>query len=171
MKAKEIKKVAGILILIVIISLGGLLGNKVCQRNQMMRKIESIPEFNLYTLKDSLYTQQQIPQGLNTVFVYYNSECEYCNAEAEKIEENLSSFKNTQFIFVSFEKTDVIRNFALKYDLLNLTNVYFLRDKKLEFSNFFGAQSIPYLLVYSTDGKLVKRHNGVISIEELMNLL
>ena len=171
MKTKTIKRIIGFIIFLVLGLLIYLIGTKAIQRNEISKKLNSIPHFRLFTLKDSLFTKSNLPSNRKIVFVYFNTECEHCSGEATQIKSNIDKFQHVQFYFVSFEKTDLIKSFASNHDLTTEKNVIFLRDKKHLFSEEFGANSIPYILIYDENRKLIKKHKGVLETEQLKNLL
>ena len=47
----------------------------------------------------------------------------------------------------------------------------FLQDSIYTFAKQFEANSIPYILAYDTQGKLLLRHKGQLRVEKLLQLL
>lgn len=103
--------------------------------------------------------------------MYYNSECEYCQSEALQIRENLVGFKNTQVIFISFEPMEEILKFATAYQLDQSPNVLFLHDSKSAFSELFDANSIPFMLLYNSEQKLLQKFKGATKIANVVKHL
>lgn len=165
------KKKLKIAIIAVIIGVIGYLGyniiKKINYKTEVAARIKSIPSFSFLTLENRDFTENNLSKSNYKLFVYFNSECEYCQSEATQISENLEQFKDTQLIFVSFEPLANIKQFASDFNLLDKENVIFLQDKKLEFAKIFDAKSIPFMLLYSKENQLIQKFKGATKIENI----
>jgi thioredoxin-related protein len=103
--------------------------------------------------------------------VYFNSDCDYCQSEATKIEERLGHFKEVQLVFVSFEEQKNIIDFAKEYKLYKKENVVFLEDKEMVFSQIFDVNSIPYIVVYDKDKNFLQKFKGATKIDNILAVL
>jgi peroxiredoxin len=168
------KKKVRILIALLLISLVGFLGYKITNtlkaKKEAAERIQTIPNFSFFNLEGTVYTQENLPNK-PIVFVYFNSECDFCKTEATKIQERLIDFKNTQLVFISFEDKKAISQFATTYQLNNQENVLFLEDRKATFSQIFDANSIPFILVYDTNKKLLQKFKGATKIDAILKVL
>ena len=144
---------------------------KSSEKNKIAESVKTLLNFEFQTLREEPFTHHDLKSGLNTVFIYFNSECEFCQHEAQSISENLTSFKEAQFVFVSTESLETIQRFSEKYGLNNQPSIIFLRDNQEIFSNRFDATSIPYILVYGKDLKLVKKHKGQLNAKGILRVL
>jgi len=169
------KKTIKYLILFIIVSLISLLSynitRKITYKNEVAERIKTIPDFSFKTLKGNDFTKENITKDRNTVFIYFNSECEHCQYEAYAIREQLNNFTNTQILFISFENKSRIKTFAKEYKLDNKMNVFFLHDKDSNFSEIFDAHHIPFTLIYNRQQKLVKKYIGEVKIEAILKSL
>lgn len=166
------------ILFIVIICVLGLLSylgynfiSKAKEKNQIARQLEIIPEFEFLTLKKKPYTKPDLKTNQNTVFIYFNSECDFCQHEAQSISDNLENFKNVQFIFISTESIATIQQFSEQYNLNNQHNITFLFDYLNIFSSQFDATSIPYLLIYDKKQELIKKHKGQLNAKGILRAL
>lgn len=148
--------------------LGYSIVTKTNQKNFIAQQIKTIPEFELLTLQEELFTNKNLQPNLNTVFIYFNSKCDFCQQEAKDISNNIEEFKSTQFIFVSRESFEVIQNFSQQYKLNNKSNITFLHDSLDIFYNRFGATSIPYILIYNKNQELIKKHKGLLNAKGIL---
>jgi len=167
-----------ILLFVVAISVLGLLSylgynviTKAKEKNQIAKQLEVIPEFKFLTLEQQPFTKVNLKSNTKTTFIYFNSECDFCQHEAQSISDNLDSFKNVQFIFVSTEPIETIKQFSEQYNLNNQQNITFLYDNLDTFSSQFDANSIPYLLIYNQKQKLIKKHNGQLNAKGILRAL
>lgn len=169
------KKKTGIIVIISIVSLLYYLGyniiTKAKQQNKITKQLQTIPKFELKKLNNVSFSNSDLKQNTSTIFIYFNSDCDFCHNEAKSISQNLNKFKDVQFIFVSFEETEVIKKFAELHKLNNQENIIFLEDKKGDFSIKFNASSIPYILIYNQNNKLIKKHKGQLNTNGILRAL
>jgi peroxiredoxin len=169
------KKKIGIIIIISIIGLLGYLGyniiTKAKEKNDTAKKIQTIPNFELKTLENVSFSNANLKQNIPTIFIYFNTECDYCHHEAKSISQSLNKFKDVQFIFVSTENIEIIKQFSEKYNLNNHNKTTFLYDSNYSFSSKFNANSIPYILIYNKKQELIKKHNGQLNANGILRVL
>lgn len=169
------KKPILLIVVFVALSLLSYLGynviSKVKEKNQIAKQLEIIPEFEFLTLEQKTFTKSNLKPNSNTIFIYFNSECDFCQHEAQSISDNLDSFKNVQFIFVSTEPIETIKQFSEQYNLNNKQNITFLYDNLSTFSSQFDANSIPYILIYDQNQKLIKKHKGQLNAKGILRAL
>jgi thioredoxin-related protein len=87
------------------------------------------------------------------------------------IKENIEKFKDFQLVFISFEKSDLIKAFATKYKLNNYVNITFLSDTKVSFSTTFDVKSLPCLVLYDKNQRLIEKIKGQTKAETLIKKL
>jgi len=169
------KKYLKLFIAIVLISIIGYLGysiaTKLQHKKEVTARIKIIPAFSFKTLTGAVFTDKDLDKTNPKLFVYFNSECEFCQAEATSIHKKLDNLKNTQLLFISYEETDKIKAFAQQYELLNVKNIVFLEDKNMAFAPLFDAKGIPFMLLYGKDNKLIQKFRGVTKVEKIIALL
>lgn len=161
----------GLGVLLLSVFVGVKIYQKISHKNQVVKSLLVLPEFSFADLQGNMFTNDDLKQGLATVFVYFNSECDYCLHEAQSIRKNLSRFDSTQFVFVSFEPVENIKKFAYAQQLLGIENITFVQDASFVFAQKFDANSIPYLLIYSEDKRLIYKHKGQVKAETILRVL
>ncbi|MFW0739737.1 peroxiredoxin family protein [Flavobacterium sp. T12S277] len=144
---------------------------KINHKKEAAENIKTIPDFSYKNINGGFFTNQDIKINTPTLFIYFNSECEYCNEEAKMIKENVEKFQNVQLIFVSFEKLELIKTFVTKHQLTSYDNIHFLCDNKVTFSATFDVKSLPCLVLYNKNQKLVEKIKGQTKIEILLKKL
>ena len=166
------------ILILVIIALSSLLSYLVYnviakskEKNDITKQLKIIPKFELKTLDNIPFTNSNLQPDTSTIFIYFNSECDFCQHEAESISQNLNKFKNVQFIFVSTETISSIKQFSEEYKLNNQTNITFLYDSGDNFTSRFNAQTIPYILIYGKNKELIKKHNGQLNANGILRVL
>lgn len=159
-------------LIVLFVSILGILAYQFCktfqQKEAQFEKTEYLPEFALYDTKGILRTQEDTEKGKWTVFVFFNSDCNYCQDEAKQLYEVREKNKKINFLWVSSENMETITDFQYKYKLVENTNIIFLQDTKANFSTSLNIKSAPWFLVYNPEGELVKNRKGVWRINKLL---
>lgn len=164
---KKIKIVIVLTLICLVSYLGYSISKKIRYKSEVAERIKSIPNFSFFTLNDIPFSEKELTKNTYKLFVYFNTECDFCQHEVEQISEHLIEFENTQIVFVSFEEIETIREFTSKQKLLNKKNVIFLQDKKLEFTEIFDVKSIPFMLLYDIENKLIQKFKGATKVEKI----
>lgn len=163
------------LVIASVLSLLSFLGyniiTKVKEKNTITQKLQTIPEFEFLTLERQVFTKANLKQNVITILIYFNSECDFCQNEAQSISANIDKFKNVQFVFVSTEAIVAIQQFSEKYNLKSKQNIIFLYDNISTFSSRFDTSSIPFLLIYDKNQKLIKKHKGQLNAKGILRAL
>ncbi|WP_166966052.1 peroxiredoxin family protein [Yeosuana marina] len=169
------KKILKVIIIVFIFSLLSYLVynvyDKMQYKNNIEKSLQIIPEFSFKTLENKDFTKADLALNIPTIFIYFNTECDYCQHEAQNINKNIEFFKNCQILFVSTEDIKSIKEFGDNYNLSLHSNITFLYDSSNTFSNRFDATSVPYILVYNMNQELIKKHKGQLKVEVLIKLL
>jgi peroxiredoxin len=169
---KKYLKIAIPLLLIGLIAFVGYkVVSKINHKKQIAENIKTIPNFSYKKIDGTAFTNQNLKQNKVTVFIYFNSECEFCNEEAKMIQQNIDKFNNVKLLFVSFEKPNLINAFAIKHKLSNYDNVTFIYDSKTTFSTTFDVHSMPCLVLYDKNQKLIEKLKGQTKVETLLKKL
>jgi peroxiredoxin len=169
------KKYLKIVIPITFIGLLTFLGYQIVttinHKKEVAANIKIIPEFSYRYINGGRFSNQNLKINTPAIFIYFNSECEYCNEEAQMIKESIDKFIPYQLIFVSFEQTDKIKYFAKKHNLLNYDNIHFVCDTKVTFAATFDVQSLPCLVLYDKYQQLIEKIKGQTKVEVLLKKL
>ena len=145
--------------------------SKINHKKEVEENIKTIPKFSFQNINGGVFTDQNIIKNTPTIFIYFNSECEFCNEEAEMIKESIEKFKGIQLVFISFEKPDLIKAFAIKHKLNIYDNLNFLSDTKITFATTFDVKSLPCLVLYDKNQRLIEKIKGQTKAEILIKKL
>lgn len=145
--------------------------SKINHKKEIAENIKTIPAFFYKNLKGSVFTKENLKEDTPSLFIYFNSECEYCNEEAQMIQKNIMLLKKFELLFVSFEKPALIKAFATKHELNTYDNVTFLSDTKASFATTFDVKSLPCLVLYDKNKNLIGKIKGQTKVETLIKKL
>lgn len=148
--------------------LGFRIISQIKHKNDVALNIKSIPTFSYQDITGENFTNQNLKKETAVIFIYFNTECDYCIHEAQMIKENIAQFKDLQLIFVSFENPELIKKFAQKHKLITYENVYFLSDNKVSFSTTFDSQSMPSMILYNKKHQLIEKIKGQTKASTLL---
>lgn len=144
---------------------------KIQHKKEVAENIKTLPKFEYQNINGGYFTNANLIENTSKLFVYYNSECEFCKEEAKMIKENITQFKNTQIIFISFEAIEKIKQFASIHQLDSYDNINFLCDSKVTFATTFDVKSMPCIVLYDKDNNLIEKIKGQTKAETLIKKL
>lgn len=170
MQKKKAKVILGFLFLSFLGFLVYKITDELNHKKQVAENTKTIPNFSFLDINSNIYSNKNL-QNKPIIFVYFNSDCDYCQSEAKKIEDRIEDFKKIQLVFISFEEQEGIVAFAKEYNLYNKENVVFLEDKKGVFSQIFDVNSIPYIVIYDKDKNFLQKFKGATKIDAILKVL
>lgn len=165
---KYLKIILPIAIISFLVIMGYKVVDKINYKKQVAENIKQMPVFSYFDLDGNVFTKDNLPKNTPVLFVYFNSECDFCNHEAEMIQQNLEKLEDIQIVLISFEKMDRIKEFAQKYSLLQHDNINFIADSKATFATTFDVKSLPCLVLYDKDRNLIEKIKGQVKIETVL---
>lgn len=158
-----------------VLTLLGFMGYKVIRLAQQKQAVEQalqeVPNFEFVTTKREVFNQASIDPNTPTLFVFYNSECDYCRHEALDISENIEELQDIEVLFISTEPKAEIIDFSEEFNLNQQQNIHFLHDSTSSVYSLFDLTSYPYLLIYDKNKRLLKRHKGQLNVQAILRVL
>jgi len=135
----------------------------------------TLPDFEVFTLEEEPFTQDQVKKNTYIYLIYFSPTCGHCqdafkflNLRAEKIGK-----AEVQLYPVSSNTTKETLKFFDIYapKIQNLSNVHILRDNDFKFAEKFGVAFFPTSFLYDQDGELVKVYEEASEILFFLNEL
>lgn len=169
------RKYSKIVVLFFCVSFLSYMGYKISSiinyKKEVAQHIRSIPAFSYLNVNGLSFTNKSLKVNTATLFIYFNSDCEFCNEEAQMIQENIEKLTLIQVVFVSFEQAEKIKSFAKKHKLLNHGNIHFVSDIKVTFATSFDVKSLPCLVLYNKNQQLIGKIKGQTKVETILKKL
>jgi len=131
---------------------------------------KKIPYFSFATLDRKPFVKDDLDTVRTKLIFYFNSECDHCQKQGKWLSKEIDIFKDLEMIFISYEEKDAIRKYRDKHNF-SQENITFLEDYRLTFSNLFGAETFPSILIYSKKGKLIKAFKGETKVNEISKFI
>ncbi|MCY3999020.1 MAG: TlpA disulfide reductase family protein [Flavobacteriaceae bacterium] len=138
------------------------------KKEAIKQTIRTIQKFSLKQTTGDLFTQDSFTGANWKVFIFFHSECGFCQEDAQQLSAIKDSIKNTLFLWISSESFTQIKTFAEQYQLTEDHTVLFFQDQQGRLSDSWGIRSTPQFLVYNPQGELVKNHQGAWRMNHLM---
>lgn len=115
------------------------------------------PKFKLLAMDSASFIEnQQLKDSINTVFVNFSPQCDHCERTIKSIISNLTKFKNTQFVFTSFEEFSTIRKFYLDNALYSYTNIFVGQELNYELTKQIQYAGFPSVIMFDAHKNWVK---------------
>jgi thiol-disulfide isomerase/thioredoxin len=130
-------------------------------------KVSKLPNFTFYQIDNDTvpFHASDLNNDEAIVLVIFNTECHYCQNELQMLSLNVDKFPDTQFLFVSDQRSSAIRGYLQEIGLYGRPNVFVARNKFFEASLKFGSLPIPTIFIYSKNRILRKRLIGEKKVE------
>ncbi|MCF6278920.1 MAG: thioredoxin family protein [Flavobacteriaceae bacterium] len=139
-------------------------------KNTTVEVAKVIPYFSFATLDRKPFVKNSLDTVRTKLFFYFNSECDHCQKQGKWLSKEIDVFKDLEMIFISYEQKDAIREYRDKYSFTQ-ENITFVEDYRLTFSNLFGAETFPSILIYSKKGKLIKSFKEETKVSEIWEVI
>jgi hypothetical protein len=131
-------------------------------------KLASLKSLPIVIMDSSMY---ELPNSVPTVVMLFNTACEHCHYEVTEIKKSISSFQRTSILMISSEPIKTIKAFAKEYGLDSEATITFAKINRDDVFETFGSVSIPHILIYDKDRKLIKEFKGETKIEAILQYL
>lgn len=138
----------------------------VQEKERAALTIQTLPTFLLIDVNGNKLTNHNITEETWVVFVFFHSECHYCQSEAEQLQTLDLDTQNIQFIWISSEKTEAVKKFQKAYQLHHIP---FAVDHQEQLAIEWGVSTTPQFLIYNPKGELFKNHKGALRIDHLIS--
>jgi len=162
-------------VLIVIIVVVGCLWymsyNKIAQKKAAQEQISQIPDFEFGTLAGDTISLNYLDSEENTVIIYFNTHCDFCQFELEELEKRISDFEKTHFLLVSAEPMDILKSYAAQHSFNSLSNVDICRCSYQKLNQWFGKLPAPSIFIYDPEGQLIKHFKEAVKIDDILSTL
>ncbi len=136
---------------------------KTQERKEKEEALQEIPDFVF-----GQFSRNSLEKGKATIFIHFNSSCEYCQYEAKEIYKHREALSPYQMVMVSGEDEERLQNFVQEYQLQEIAN---LRVVSGDFWKYFTGSGIPDILIYDGEAQLKKRFRGETKIEAVLKVL
>jgi peroxiredoxin len=157
--------IASAILLIVLLSLQYYLYlHRPSSPEELSARASQLPALDLTSIDGSIFRLQG---GRPVVLMYFNSQCDHCQAQLNAMREQMNLFSSATIVFMSSQSLDELSRIAAIFDFIVFQNVHFVQSKPEQLSEKFGVMSLPQIFVYSAEGNLKKVFSGETAPSEI----
>lgn len=149
---------------VAVVFMGYTVVDTVAEQWNLKARIESIP--SRATLFDLDSARVVFPAAKPVAVIIFNSTCQHCQYELAQIKAAINSFNNIELVFLSSEPILAIKKVALLFE--SHRNVNFIKINPEDVYDNFGTVRYPTILIYGTNGKLIKEFKGETKVEAIL---
>lgn len=136
------------------------------------QKYRELPAFDLMNLDSSeVINLFYAKEGRPTVLFFFSPDCEHCQITTDSLMANMAEMQEANFYFMTFMPLSLLRPFAKRHHFERYRNIIAGKDYQFFFPRFYGATTVPYLVIYDKHKKFVKLYDGSIRISEIRPIL
>lgn len=158
-----------ILFALILISLSVFSQKDTVAEKPIYIRFPTIPEFTVYKAPDSTaFTRNNLHKKMNTIFMIFSPDCEYCQHETKMLLQNIDKFKNTQIVMVTYLPYHEMIKFYHIYKIASYPKITMARDTKFFFPVFFKVRNLPSLFVYDKKGDFKKAFEGDVKPDTIL---
>jgi thiol-disulfide isomerase/thioredoxin len=140
------------------------------QNTKISQDLKLMPDIQLQSIDNKLISLKTESWKFHYL-IFFDSQCEHCQAEAKVIQQNLTEFKKAEITFISMQKMRNISIFAADYRLKNIPNISFCQIEPEVLAKEFENMGFPTIFIYNPQNQLVDKLSGEIKIEKLTKYL
>ena len=117
---------------------------------------QTIPEFTFYKLDKTPFTNKNVTNGKEVLFIFFDVTCDHCQHTISTLNKRISECKKISIYLISLEDKTAITSFFNLYgkNLPGQKNVTILQDSKEQFITQFNPRKYPSVFLYSAQKKL-----------------
>ena len=156
---KKLLIIIGLLVIGLLSWMGYSSIQKLSQKNKSEAIIQNLSSLTIKLDLNKASTDQP------TIFMYFNSDCHFCQWEMKEIGENIKKFQKYQLLLASFEPKAEALDFLQQY---NLAQYYVEVDPDSLTNTIRGG--VPQIFIYR-NGILQKHFKGEVKIEAILEVL
>lgn len=129
-----------------------------------------IPDFQFLDTEKTVVSKKDIPKGKGLLLIYFRSDCDHCVHTAMQLKNTISKYP-TRIWMVSGEEMTVLQNFESMQGLYDFENLKVLQDSKHQMHKYYNFVKLPFIVLFSPSGKLLKTFEEMPSAEIVRKIL
>jgi peroxiredoxin len=129
-----------------------------------------MPDFQFLDTENATVTKKEIPKGKALLLIYFRSDCDHCVHTAMQLKATVSKYP-ARIWMVSGEAISVLQNFESMQGLYDFDNLKVLQDNKHQMHKYYDFVKLPFIVLYSPSGKLLKTFEALPSAEIVRKIL
>jgi peroxiredoxin len=146
-------------------------GFRYFKKTKQLKEIltgSELPDFEFTDMNGMLFTNKDLEPDKQLVIIYFSTECESCQKEAQEIVKNIELLSTVQLLMVAYQSAEEVKKFIGLYELDKERKLRLVSDYgRFKFTEYFGnISSIPAIFIYDKDFHL-KARLGEASVADI----
>lgn len=135
-------------------------------------QLRNLPAFVVYKAPDSTaFYKKDLESGMPELLMIFSPDCGHCQHVTKEILDNISHFKKTRIVMITWLPYSDMMAFYKTYNIANYRQITMAWDSKFFFLPYFHVTTYPKLIVYDKKGNFVKEFQGELQIEDVWKAL
>jgi peroxiredoxin len=172
MNRQVLKYSLGFFICTTLLYLGYNVVRQIISKKAISARISQLPVFEFRDLEGKKINAENL-DAKPTWLLYFDSNCEFCQKEIEDIQQNTRQIRDSgiQLLLISSESAVNLQKMNREYDFNRHYNILIVRDTAHLCTEVLGMTMTPSSLLYNAQKKLLKKHIGVMKVNEALKSL
>jgi peroxiredoxin len=134
---------------------------------------ETVPNFIFYNLDDTPFTNRNLTDGKETLFIFFDVTCDHCQHTIKALSTHIKECRKISIYLITLDEKSLINNFFNQYgmNLPGEKNVTILKDSRNQFIKQFGPRKYPSVFLYSSERKLLLYDDEDITLGKFLKII
>ena len=135
-------------------------------------KSQALPSFEMKLTNGKAFSSQSLSHTKPLIIIYFAPDCEHCQVLMNEIFKKISSFKNAQFVMVTFKPLNEVAEFENLYQTNKYQNITVGTETPIFFfRRYYQVDNTPFTALYDKNGKLVISYKKETPVDDLVKHL
>jgi hypothetical protein len=131
--------------------------------------IRKLPGFRIISIDSSwCINTKNIPNGLSTVFLYFDPDCKHCQKLTKNILQHVNQLKDINLYWVTNGDQGELKHFCKYYHFDTLKNIVIGEDYEYSFYGAYLPSTVPFIAIYNCRRSLVKIYKGEVNVNSII---
>lgn len=126
----------------------------------------TIPDFNLLQTNDNLIKSEKLSNH-PTMIMYFSPTCSHCIHQMDEMVKKMKLLKKIDILMVTYQPIEELKKFEINYNLAKYKNIQSGRDINYSLPVFYRIESLPFMVLYDKNKKLITHFQGNVDIEKI----
>jgi len=133
---------------------------------------QTLPNFQMKLSNGKAFSSEQISHQKPLILIYFAPDCEHCHALMKQIFSQISTFKNTQMVLITFEPLQVLPPFEKEFQTAKYSNIKVGSEvKPLFLQKYYQLQHTPFTALFDKNRKLIISYKDFTPVNDLVKNL
>lgn len=134
-------------------------------------KTKTIPNFTITQTNDTIFEKKNLPEKTPLILIYFDPECSHCQMFTKDLTDSISLVKKAFIVMACNKNVELIRKFQQDFKLNDFENITVGKEVKYFLPSYYQMKIIPFVAVYSGQGKLIDVFRHGVSIKNLQEII